>query len=460
MKKILLIISAILIVFSFETMVSADEDITVTLNNKKIECSDKPIIVDGRTMVPLRPICDAMNEITKCQLIWDSVEETATILTMTTMISMQIDNKWIAKKKLTGNGEFIDIQSDVAPILYNDRTYIPLRVIAEAMDAVVGWDETTRTVMIVFDTDLHYDGGYSISKFAGTGERQQHDGSTYFTSSFVSPESIDIDSSGRIYVGDGGRIRVMDNGTIDTIELEPNYLTVDMIRCYGNDLYVLTNEFKDEKDIKYFGLVKISNGNAQGLFITEAAYSKITDFTIANDGTMYVLQNNLGAGANYLGQMDIYTGKVNYLTELDNGITCLCTDSNGHIFLGNSTKGSLYRYNIEDKSLKLFAGVDNSLKFVDGPNAMFVEPRRMRYSDGAVYVLDYNIIRKITVDGNAMAIASESIAGKLSLDQNAETADGKASDAKIAPSYLMDFIVKNNEIIMTDPKNAVLRVIK
>ena len=59
-----------------------------------------------------------------------------------------------------------------------------------------------------------------------------------------------------------------------------------------------------------------------------------------------------------------------------------------------------------------------------------------------------------------MAIASESIAGKLSLDQNAETADGKASDAKIAPSYLMDFIVKNNEIIMTDPKNAVLRVIK
>lgn len=151
---------------------------------------------------------------------------------------------------------------------------------------------------------------------------------------------------------------------------------------------------------------------------------------------------------------------ITYLTELDNGITCLCTDSQGHIFLGNSTKGSIYRYDIAANQLKLFAGVDDNIKFVDGPNAMFVEPRRLRYSDGYVYVLDYNILRRISVNSAAMAITTESVAGKLSVDMNPDTADGKASEAQIAPNYLMDFIADNGRVIMTDPKNAVLRVVQ
>jgi hypothetical protein len=36
----------------------------------------------------------------------------------------------------------------MAPIVYNDRTYLPARAIAEALGITVGWDAETRTVIL------------------------------------------------------------------------------------------------------------------------------------------------------------------------------------------------------------------------------------------------------------------------------------------------------------------------
>lgn len=40
------------------------------------------------------------------------------------------------------------IQSDVAPVISNNRTMVPLRVISEGLGAQVAWDGTTRTVRV------------------------------------------------------------------------------------------------------------------------------------------------------------------------------------------------------------------------------------------------------------------------------------------------------------------------
>lgn len=45
--------------------------------------------------------------------------------------------------KLDGN----DIKFDVAPIIENDRTLVPLRAIFEALGAQVEWDDVTKTVV-------------------------------------------------------------------------------------------------------------------------------------------------------------------------------------------------------------------------------------------------------------------------------------------------------------------------
>ena len=53
--------------------------------------------------------------------------------------------------KFTLDGEAwtpMDGGNAMAPIVYNDRTYLPVRAIAEALDIDVNWDEATRTVVL------------------------------------------------------------------------------------------------------------------------------------------------------------------------------------------------------------------------------------------------------------------------------------------------------------------------
>ena len=452
MKKIVLILTVFLLLLS-STAVFSESDIKVVINNQELYTVDKPIIVDGRTMLPLRAIGEAMG----CEVIWVSGTQTANLKNESTIVSMQIGNTNITRVKRTNQEQKL-LQTDVPPMLINDRTYIPVRAFAEALDAVVGWDGTTNTVMIVYDTTLKYLGNYAVETYAGTGERKKHD-SALATMAFVSPEGITVNSKGDILVADSGMIRKLSNGKSETIEFEPTYITANLVRCYNNEIYVLTNEFQNTDGVKYYGIVKLTDAGAEGIFVTEATYSSITDFDISKDGKLFVVYNNVGVGKTYLGQLDLINSDINYITELDSGIKTLAVDDKGNIFLGNTVKGSLYFYNMSTKQLKLFAGADNKTKFVDGPNSMFFEPRRLDYSNGYLYVLDYNIVRRVSIDSANQAVTAETLAGKVTADQNPETINGKGSDVTFSPSYLMDMIVVGDDVYLTDPKNAVIRYI-
>lgn len=451
-KRIVLILTLIMLVCAGE--VCADSDTKIVINNKELYCEDKPVIVDGRTMLPLRAIGEAMG----CEVIWVSGTQTANLRNETTIISMQIGNKNITRVKRTNQEQKL-LRTDVPPMLINDRTYVPVRALAEALDAVVGWDQTTNTVMIVYDTTLKYAGNYTVETFAGTGERQKHD-SAFETMSFVSPEGIAVNDDGEIFVADSGMIRKLAGGKSETVEFEPEYITASLVRCYKDEVYVLTNEFENSDGVDYYGIIRLTEGSAEGIFITEANYSKITDFDVSNDGKLYVVYDNEGVGCTYLGEIDTENSNIEYLTELNSGIKTLAVDDNGNVFLGNTVQGSLYVYLVKENRLKLFAGADDKTKFVDGPNPMFFEPRRLDYRDGYLYVLDYNVLRRVSVDSAYQAVAAETLAGKVSLDQHPETKDGKGSDVTFAPSYLMDFAVTEEGVILTDPKNAVLRMIR
>lgn len=452
MKKIVLIFSILLLLMVSGT-VYASNDIKVVINNRELYTADKPVIVDGRTMLPLRAIGEAMD----CEVIWVNGTQTANLKNETTIVSMQIGNKNITKVKRTNQEQKL-LQTDVPPMLINGKTYIPVRAFAEALDAVVGWDGTTNTVIIVYDTTLKYVGNYAVETFAGTGERKKHD-SNLSTMAFVNPEGITINSEGDIVVADSGIIRKLSNGKSETIEFEPSYITANLVRYYNNELYVLTNEFQNTDGVKYYGIVKLTDIGAEGVFVTEANYSAITDFDISKDGKIYVIYNNVGVGKTYLGQLDLVNSDINYVAELDSGIKTLTVDDNGNVFLGNTIKGSLYFYNVSAGKLKLFAGADDKTKFVDGPNPMFFEPRRLDYSNGYLYILDYNVVRRVSIDSQNQAISSETLAGKITADQNPETINGKGSDIIFAPSYLMDMLVVDDDVYLTDPKNAVIRYI-
>ena len=115
----------------------AEPGIKVTLNGIELEFDVQPQLINDRTMVPMRKIFESMDTSVEWQ------EDTQTILAIKDdiVITMQIGNNVI-------NINGTDFELDVPPQLVNDRTLIPVRAIAESLEAQVDWDEDTQTVII------------------------------------------------------------------------------------------------------------------------------------------------------------------------------------------------------------------------------------------------------------------------------------------------------------------------
>ena len=256
MKKIILIFSVLLLLMASGTVVNAASgDIKIMINNKELYTENKPVIVDGRTMLPLRAIGEAMG----CEVIWVNGTQTANLKNESTIVSMQIGNKNITRVKRTNQEQKL-LQTDVPPMLINDRTYIPVRAFAEALDAVVGWDGTTNTVMIVYDTTLKYVGNYAVETYAGTGERKKHD-SGLSTMAFVDPEGITVNAKGDIKVSYRKWKELKEN-------FESNYILVKA-KDVGNEIEIL-----DESDIDFENTPKTFPGKVLALlFILEDSFS-------------------------------------------------------------------------------------------------------------------------------------------------------------------------------------------
>lgn len=112
-------------------------DITVELDGSEIAFDQKPVIVDDRTMVPMRAVFEAMG----ADVNWDGNTQTVTSTKGDTTISMTI-----GKNEMYKNGKAISL--DVAPQIVGDRTLVPVRAIAEAFDISVDWDGDTKTVSL------------------------------------------------------------------------------------------------------------------------------------------------------------------------------------------------------------------------------------------------------------------------------------------------------------------------
>ena len=119
----------------------AEENITVTVNGQTVEFPDqKPFLRDDRTLVPIRFIAESLGY----EVDWDAKENTA-------LIDGGRIKLWIGTNRAELNGKKVTL--DTSSILVNDRTMVPLRIIAETLDCTVDWLAKTRTVQITAGTD-------------------------------------------------------------------------------------------------------------------------------------------------------------------------------------------------------------------------------------------------------------------------------------------------------------------
>jgi len=89
-----------------------------------------PTIVNGRTMVPLRFIAEALG----AKVDWNNDTRTAAVALDNKTLSVTVD------KAADG--------MDVPPMIINGRTMVPLRYIGEALGCDVAWDPDTRAIDI------------------------------------------------------------------------------------------------------------------------------------------------------------------------------------------------------------------------------------------------------------------------------------------------------------------------
>lgn len=140
MKKVISILSACAIMFAGAHSVSAD-DIKVIVDSKPVTFDQQPVIEDGRTLVPMRAIFEAMG----CEVQWEAASQKITASNSGKTITMNINN---VNMRVAEQAGITNVTLDVPPQIYGGRTLVPVRAISEALGANVGWDGNTRTVTV------------------------------------------------------------------------------------------------------------------------------------------------------------------------------------------------------------------------------------------------------------------------------------------------------------------------
>ena len=113
-------------------------EIVVKIDGKKMTPKDMPAVsIDGRTMLPMRQIATELG----CEVVWNEAAQQVYVINDDYTLVFTINNK-------TGHQNGKTFTMDVPPMIVNDRTMLPVRALATALDLDITWDDATRTVNI------------------------------------------------------------------------------------------------------------------------------------------------------------------------------------------------------------------------------------------------------------------------------------------------------------------------
>lgn len=166
MKKVTaLILTGIMLLGCAGTAFAAEAKVTV--DGKPVVFTDAKPFVDenGRTLVPLRPVANAMG----LNVEWDGAQQKAIfyrtytpgvegVISYGKLVQMAVEFKIgspdvaiSGKVQLEPDGMepiFDGYSMDTAPVVKDGRTYAPLRYLAQSFGYDVGWDNATKTVTV------------------------------------------------------------------------------------------------------------------------------------------------------------------------------------------------------------------------------------------------------------------------------------------------------------------------
>jgi len=117
---------------------------TMNVGSSGIVLDAPPVIVAGRTLVPIRAVVESLGG----TVAWDAASQTVTVSLDGTELKLVI-----GKSSALVNGKSTPVDStspNFAPQIVNRRTMLPLRFVAESLGADVQWEESTQTITITY----------------------------------------------------------------------------------------------------------------------------------------------------------------------------------------------------------------------------------------------------------------------------------------------------------------------
>jgi photosystem II stability/assembly factor-like uncharacterized protein len=116
-----------------------------TVNGGSVTLDSPPVIKNGRTLVPIRAIIEALGG----TVGWDGTARKATVTLGRTTIEL-----WIGKSTATVSGTSTPIDSanaKVVPEIISGRTMLPLRFVSESLGCSIVWADATKTITINYE---------------------------------------------------------------------------------------------------------------------------------------------------------------------------------------------------------------------------------------------------------------------------------------------------------------------
>lgn len=222
MRKIhiLFILTLCLLISWTSVMASADtekieisfktgED-SLNINGKEVKV-EKPYIVNGITLVPLRVITEAFGS----KVDWNGEERSVTLSYKDIVIKLTVDSK-----ETIVNGEKVNIPE--SPAIVNNTTMVPIRFITENFGAVVEYNNESGEIKVVKELSVN-DGIQDFSEILKKTSSEKV-GDSYHKWSILLPENVKL--SYRNFSGTYNEFKDYD---------ETYYLYVNITEAKNND---------------------------------------------------------------------------------------------------------------------------------------------------------------------------------------------------------------------------------
>jgi len=123
------------------TIVMRIDDPNMTVNGVTMEIDPGrgtvPMIIANRTVIPIRALVEALGG----TVGWDDADQRITLTANDRVVEMWVDDNTIVVNEIGGIIE-------VAPVVINGRTMVPVRFAAESLGFYVGWVEETSEIIV------------------------------------------------------------------------------------------------------------------------------------------------------------------------------------------------------------------------------------------------------------------------------------------------------------------------